>query len=128
MPHANRKKSKIVVKRAYENATSEDGYRVLVDRLWPRGLSKTALELDQWERDLAPSTELRTWFGHDPKRWDVFQQRYRSELASEEQQERMRHLLAEADGRTITLVYGAKDEEHNQAIVLQGVLSGLNGG
>ncbi|SEB23377.1 DUF488 domain-containing protein [Paraburkholderia sartisoli] len=128
MPHANRKKSKIFVKRAYENATPEDGYRVLVDRLWPRGLSKTTLELDQWERDLAPSTELRTWFGHDPTRWDVFQQRYRSELASEEMQERMRHLLAEANGRTITLVYGAKDEEHNQAIVLQGVLSGLIGG
>ena len=128
MPHANRKKSKIVVKRAYESATPEDGYRVLVDRLWPRGLSRTALELDQWERDLAPGTELRKWFGHDPKRWNVFQQRYRSELASEDMQERMRHLLAQANGRTITLVYGAKDEEHNQAIVLQDVLSKLNEG
>ncbi|CAG4892346.1 DUF488 domain-containing protein [Paraburkholderia gardini] len=128
MPRTNRKKSKILVKRAYEDARPEDGYRVLVDRIWPRGLSKATLELDQWERDLAPGTELRKWFGHDPKRWDAFQQRYRSELESEEMQERMRHLLAEADGQTITLVYGAKDEEHNQAIVLQSVLSSLNGG
>ena len=106
MTHVNPKTSNIVVKRAYESATPEDGYRVLVDRLWPRGLSRTALELDQWERDLAPGTELRKWFGHDPKRWNVFQQRYRSELASEDMQERMRHLLAQANGRTITLVYG----------------------
>ena len=127
MPRTNRKKSKILIKRAYENATPEDGYRVLVDRIRPRGLSKATLELDQWERDLATGTELRKWFGHDPKRWDAFQQRYRSELESEEMQERMRHLLGEADGRTITLVYGAKDEEHNQAIVLQSVLSNLNG-
>jgi uncharacterized protein YeaO (DUF488 family) len=119
----NAKKSKIFVKRAYEDATPEDGYRVLVDRLWPRGRSKAALELDQWVRDLAPSVGLRKWFGHDEKRWDVFQQRYRNELDSEEMRACIRRLLSDADGRAITLVYGAKDEDHNQAIVLQNVLS-----
>lgn len=123
MPHAKRRKSKIFIKRAYEDVTAEDGYRVLVDRIWPRGCSKETLELDQWARDLAPSTVLRKWFGHDPKRWEVFQQRYRNELDTEEMQELLRHLLAEAAGRSITLVYGAKDEEHNQAIVLRDVLS-----
>lgn len=122
MPHANRTKSKIFIKRAYEDATAEDGYRVLVDRIWPRGCSKETVELDQWARDLAPSTVLRKWFGHDPKRWEVFQHRYRIELDTDEMQERIRHLLAEAAGRSITLVYGAKDEEHNQAIVLRDVL------
>lgn len=128
MPQANRKKLQIFIKRAYEDAIPEDGYRVLVDRIWPRGRSKETLELDQWARDLAPSADLRKWFGHDPKRWEAFQQRYRSELEAEEKQEQMRRLLAEADGRSITLIYGAKDEEHNQAIVLRDVLSRLHGG
>ncbi|MGV8892515.1 MAG: DUF488 domain-containing protein [Burkholderiaceae bacterium] len=123
MPHANRTKNIIFIKRAYEDATAEDGYRVLVDRIWPRGCSKEKLELDQWARDVAPSTALRKWFGHDPKRWEAFQQRYRNELDTEEMQERIRQLLAEAAGRSITLVYGAKDEEHNHAIVLRDVLS-----
>ncbi|EIM93799.1 uroporphyrin-III C-methyltransferase [Paraburkholderia hospita] len=127
MSHANWNKSKVFVKRAYEDATPEDGYRVLVDRIWPRGRSKEVLALDQWERDLAPSVGLRKWFGHDAKRWDVFQQRYRNELDTEQMRDRVRHLLAEADGRKITLVYGAKDEEHNQAIVLQDVLSHWSG-
>lgn len=122
MPHANKKKLKIFIRRAYEDTTAEDGYRVLVDRIWPRGRSKETLKLDQWARDLAPSVGLRKWFGHAPKRWDIFQQRYRSELDTEEMQERMRYLLAETDGRSITLVYGAKDEEHNQAVVLRDVL------
>ena len=123
MPHIKRKKSEISLKRAYEDAAPEDGYRVLVDRIWPRGLNKAALKLDQWARDLAPSADLRKWFGHDPQRWDDFRQRYLSELRAEAQQERMRHLLADADGRAMTLVYGAKDEEHNHAIVLQQALS-----
>ncbi|BFG79919.1 DUF488 family protein [Paraburkholderia terrae] len=127
MSHANWNKSKVIVKRAYEDATPEDGYRVLVDRIWPRGRSKEVLALDQWERDLAPSVGLRKWFGHDAKRWDVFQQRYRNELDTEQMRDRVRHLFAEADGRKITLVYGAKDEEHNQAIVLQDVLSHWSG-
>ncbi|NMM39133.1 MAG: DUF488 family protein [Glaciimonas sp.] len=126
MPHANRTQLKIFIKRAYEDAAPADGFRVLVDRLWPRGRSKETLELDQWARDLAPSANLRKWFGHAPKRWDAFQQRYRSELEAEEKQEGMRDLLAAADGRSITLVYAAKDEQHNQAIVLREVLSQLH--
>jgi uncharacterized protein YeaO (DUF488 family) len=126
MPRADRKKLQIFIKRAYENPTPEDGYRVLVDRVWPRGRSKASLALDQWASDLAPSTTLRKWFGHDPKRWEAFEQRYRRELASAEQQERMRRLLSDAAGRAISLIYGAKDEHHNQAVVLQEVLSCLS--
>jgi uncharacterized protein YeaO (DUF488 family) len=125
MPHANRNRLMILVKRAYEDATPEDGYRVLVDRLWPRGRSKETLALAQWARDVAPSAALRKWFGHRPERWEAFQQRYRRELDAEEQQQRMRRLLADTKGQPITLVYGAKDEEHNQAIVLRDVLSHL---
>lgn len=117
-----RKKLKIVVKRAYAEATPEDGYRVLVDRVWPRGCSKGTLALGQWARDIAPSATLRTWFGHKPERWDEFQRRYRHELDAEEQRQRLRGLVEGAAGRTITLVYGAKDEIHNQAIVLRDVL------
>ena len=132
MPDTNRSKLKILIKRAFADATPGDGYRVLVDRIWPRGRSKEVLKLDQWARDLAPSADLRKWFGHDPQRWDVFQQRYRSELDAPEQQERLRLLLAQAGNGAhtlgalprgaLTLVYGAKDEQHNQAIVLRAVL------
>jgi uncharacterized protein YeaO (DUF488 family) len=123
MPHAKRTKSTILIKRAYEDPSKDDGYRVLVDRVWPRGRSKQKLALDQWARDLAPSAQLRKWFGHIPKRWEVFQQRYRAELDTEEAQEQIRRLLTDANGQLITLIYGAKDEEHNQAIVLRDVLS-----
>jgi uncharacterized protein YeaO (DUF488 family) len=126
MPHANRRTSNIFLKRAYEDATPEDGYRVLVDRLWPRGRSKETLALGQWARDVAPSAALRKWFGHKPQRWEAFQQRYRRELDADEQQQRMRRLLVDAQGQSITLVYGAKDDEHNQAIVLRDVLSHLS--
>jgi uncharacterized protein YeaO (DUF488 family) len=128
MPHTNRKSLKIFIRRAYDDPTQEDGYRVLVDRVWPRGRSKETLKLDEWVRELAPGTELRKWFGHDPQRWDAFQQRYRSELDSEEMQARMRQLLSDAGGQPITLVYGARDEEHNQAIVLRDVLLHLSEG
>ncbi|MGF6603913.1 uncharacterized protein YeaO (DUF488 family) [Paraburkholderia sp. GAS448] len=128
MPHTNRKSLKIFIRRAYDDPTQEDGYRVLVDRVWPRGRSKETLKLDEWVRELAPGTELRKWFGHDPQRWEAFQQRYRSELDSEEMQARMRQLLSDAGGQPITLVYGARDEEHNQAIVLRDVLLRLSGG
>lgn len=112
----------ILIQRAYEDPNPHDGYRVLVDRVWPRGRSKETLALDRWARDLAPTDQLRKWFGHDPQRWEIFQQRYRSELDAEPQRERMREILADAGKRTITLVYGAKDEEHNQAVVLRDVL------
>jgi uncharacterized protein YeaO (DUF488 family)/tellurite resistance protein TehA-like permease len=101
---------KIAIKRAYEEPAPGDGYRVLVDRVWPRGRSKDALALGEWARDLAPSARLRTWFCHDPAKFDAFTERYRDELAAPEQQARLRSLLAAAEGRTLTLVYGAKDE------------------
>lgn len=127
MPHASTSNLKIVIQRAYEDPDPADGYRVLVDRVWPRGRSKETLKLDQWARELAPSAALREWFGHDPKRWSAFQQRYRDELGGEEMRERMRQLLSDSAGQQITLVYGAKDEEHNQAIVLRDVLLHLHG-
>jgi uncharacterized protein YeaO (DUF488 family) len=117
-----RNKPEIRIKRAYENKSPDDGYRVLVDRVWPRGRDRKALGLDSWARDLAPSNELRKWFSHDAARWDEFQQLYREELSSDARQEQMRQLLAAAKGHPITLVYGAKDTEHNQAVVLREAL------
>jgi uncharacterized protein YeaO (DUF488 family) len=111
----------ITLKRAYEKASRSDGYRVLVDRLWPRGVSKAALKLDAWEKDIAPSPALRTWFGHDPKRWSEFKKRYHAELRGNK--EELRALRRSA--KNITLVYGAKDPEHNQAVVLKEALERL---
>ncbi len=117
--------STITIRRAYEEPASADGYRVLVDRLWPRGRSKGTLKLDQWAPELAPSDELRKWFGHDPQRWEIFAQRYRTELAAADKLQQMHLLLTNAAEQAITLVYGAKDEQHNQAVVLCQVLSQL---
>lgn len=114
---------KISIKRAYEDPASDDGYRVLVDRVWPRGRSREDLAIAEWAKELAPSTELRRWFGHDPQRWQVFRQRYRDELASPALRERMRQVLDAAGPGPLTLVYGAKDEQHNQAVVLREVMS-----
>lgn len=108
------------LKRAYEPAAAEDGVRILVDRLWPRGLSKAKAALDDWMNDIAPTTELRQWFGHDPARWAEFQRRYRAELR--EHAEQLDHIRALAKTQTITLVYGARDEVHNDAVVLRDVL------
>ena len=117
----------ILIKRAYDTAARGDGYRVLVDRLWPRGLTKQALLLDDWDKDLAPSTELRKWFGHEPRRWADFEERYRKELSSSEQRERMRELLTLTGPDRLTLVYGAKDTVHNHAVVLQAELQRIDG-
>lgn len=106
------------VKRAYEPATDNDGRRILVDRVWPRGVSKDELHLEGWYRDLAPSTQLRKWFGHDPQRWPDFQKRYTAELKRAEVRDRLHELAAMGKRGRVTLVYGARDEEHNQAIVL----------
>ena len=114
---------KISIRRAYEEAGAGDGHRVLVDRVWPRGRARADLALAAWAKDLAPSTALRKWFGHDPRRWDEFRERYRKELASAEQRERLRQVLDAAGRGPLTLVYGAKDEERNQAVVLRDVLS-----
>jgi uncharacterized protein YeaO (DUF488 family) len=109
----------ILLKRAYEKPGTEDGFRVLVDRLWPRGAKKTELQLDAWAKDVAPSTQLRKWFGHDPKRWIEFCKRYKLELKNPEVRATITRTIQAAQGRSVmTLVYGAKDTEHNEAIVL----------
>jgi uncharacterized protein YeaO (DUF488 family) len=110
----------IRLKRAYESASPADGYRVLVDRLWPRGLSRERARLDEWARELAPSGELRRWFGHDPARFAEFRQRYTKELAA--QDVKLRELRRRARAGTLTLVYGARDREHNDAVVLAEIL------
>jgi uncharacterized protein YeaO (DUF488 family) len=114
--------SNVRLKRAYEPPEKSDGTRILVDRLWPRGVSKEEAELDQWIKEISPSAELRTWFGHDPRRWDEFQSRYRAELA--EHSDMVKDLRARAREGTITLVYSARDEVHNDAIVLRDVVLG----
>ena len=106
--------------RAYDVEDSIEGYRVLVDRIWPRGVSKETLDLDQWAKELAPSTDLRKWFAHDPVKWDEFQDRYRSELS--QKMEALQTLLDDAKDKPIVLIYAAKDRYHNHAIVLQSVL------
>jgi uncharacterized protein YeaO (DUF488 family) len=108
------------LKRAYEAASADDGYRVLVDRLWPRGLSRSRAQLDQWEKDLAPSSELREWFGHEPGRFPEFRRRYVDELRTNA--ERLTALRRRARSGTVTLVYSAHDSEHNDAVVLAEVL------
>jgi len=112
----------IAIQRAYDDPAAGDGYRVLVDRFWPRGRSKAVLKLDEWARDLAPTAELIGWFGHDPARWEEFRTRYQAELAAPAQRERLRTLLHTAGRQRITLVYGARSETENQAVVLRDVL------
>jgi uncharacterized protein YeaO (DUF488 family) len=107
----------IRVKRAYRAARRSDGARVLVDRLWPRGLSRERLRFDHWAKGLAPSTELRRWFGHDPARWDEFMTRYAKELDA--QPEAVKALLGLAREGPVTLLYAAKDEERNNAVALK---------
>ncbi len=110
----------IRLKRVYEKPSRKDGLRILVDRLWPRGLTKERAAVNLWLKDVAPSTELRKWFGHDPAKWEEFQTRYRKEL--DEKQDALKLLKQKSEGHTVTLVYGARDEEHNEAMVLKGVL------
>lgn len=112
--------SHLRLKRAYEPAEADDGIRILIDRLWPRGVSKANAALDDWMKDVAPSTALRQWFGHDPARWTEFQRRYKAELRQYGAElDRIRSL---AKQQTVTLVYSARDEEHNDAVVLKDVL------
>jgi uncharacterized protein YeaO (DUF488 family) len=113
---------KLQIKRVYEQPDKEDGIRILVDRLWPRGLTKGKASIDLWLRDIAPSTDLRQWFGHDPNKWEEFKQRYLCELKENDKQVWL--LQQEMRKGTVTLVYGAKDVEHNEALVLQEFLSG----
>lgn len=113
------------LKRAYEAPAPADGYRVLIDRLWPRGVSKQTAQLDEWARELAPSTELRRWFGHDPERFDEFSRRYRRELEAHEP--KLEELRSRAQSGIVTLVYAARDTEHNDAVVLAGLLEPARG-
>ena len=110
-------KSRIAIKRAYEPASKLDGRRFLVDRLWPRGIKKEKLKMTAWCKDAAPSSGLRTWFGHDPKKWDLFRERYIKELRANRQA--LQPLLAAAPKGPLTLLYGAKDPVHNHALVLK---------
>jgi uncharacterized protein YeaO (DUF488 family) len=113
---------RIAVKRAYEPAAKGDGVRILVDRLWPRGVSKEAAAIDDWMKELAPSTELRKWFGHDPERWTEFRRRYAAEL--KDRGEALSRLRALATKGRITLVYAARDEENNDSVALRDILLG----
>ncbi len=111
----------VKIKRVYEEVEKSDGFRVLVDRLWPRGLSKGSGSIDLWCKEVAPSTELRKWFGHDPKKWDGFRKKYIAELKGNKEAFDELKAVARRE-RAVTLLYAAKDEAHNQAVVLQEVL------
>lgn len=116
----------ILLKRVYDKPSKADGYRVLVDRLWPRGLTKERAAIDLWLKEVAPSPELRTWFSHDISKWTEFNRRYRSELDS-----KTRHietLVQKSREGAVTLVYGARDEEHNGAVVLRNIITGGKAG
>jgi uncharacterized protein YeaO (DUF488 family) len=107
----------IRLKRVYDPPNDQDGFRILVERLWPRGLSKPRAQIDLWLKDVAPSPALRTWYSHDVSKWTQFQQRYRAELQRNPAVESLRQLLKEK--RTVTFVYASRDEEHNSAVVLK---------
>jgi len=111
----------VKVKRAYDAAARSDGLRVLVDRIWPRGISKDALHLDDWQKELAPSTALRQWFGHDPAKWETFKARYFREL--DQRPEEIARLLAAGREATVTLVFGARDTDRNNAVALREYLA-----
>jgi uncharacterized protein YeaO (DUF488 family) len=111
---------KVTVKRIYEPAAPQDGYRVLVDRLWPRGIKKEAAHIDQWLKEVAPSTQLRTWFHKGEGDFAAFKKKYLAELKDNPALKELKQLLKEH--KTLTLLYSAKDEEHNHALVLEGVL------
>lgn len=112
---------KIKTKRVYEKPDKEDGIRILVDRLWPRGLTKEKANIDLWLKDIAPSTELRKWFAHDPDKWTAFSKRYKQELKNNKEQVLL--LKEQLNKGMVTLVYGAKDEAHNEALVLKELFS-----
>jgi uncharacterized protein YeaO (DUF488 family) len=110
----------IRIKRAYESPSPRDGVRVLVDRLWPRGVTKSQAAIARWMKEIAPSNELRKWFGHDPARWEEFRGRYRAELAGHP--ELLEELKRLASKEPLTLIYSARDDAHNQAVVLREML------
>ena len=109
----------IKIKRVYEQPDKDDGRRILVDRLWPRGLTKEKAGVDLWLKDIAPSTELRKWFGHDPERWEEFKERYRAELEEAAKIGVLRDIAKRAREENVTLLFGAKDTRHNDAQALE---------
>src|SRR5690554_554691 len=111
----------IAIKRVYEEAFKQDGYRLLVDKVWPRGVKKEEAKLDEWNKNIAPSTDLRKWFDHKPERFEEFEKRYIKEL--DRMQDEIKHIKEVAKVHKVTLLYGAKDEQHNQAVVLKDYLS-----
>lgn len=111
---------KLLIKRVYSTPQKTDGYRILVDRLWPRGIKKSEAKVDLWLKEIAPSNELRKWFDHDPKKWSKFKIKYTRELLNKS--EELKIIKQKIKDSTVTLVYGAKDKEHNQAIALQGFI------
>jgi uncharacterized protein YeaO (DUF488 family) len=115
----------IRIKRVYHKPSPRDGVRILVDRVWPRGLTKQRARVDEWRKEFAPSTALRKWFGHDPAKWTRFRSRYRTELTASDQISALKKLAKRARQRTITLLYSAADEEHNQAKFLKELLDTL---
>lgn len=114
--------SRVWLRRAYDDPTRNDGTRILVDRVWPRGRRREDLRIDDWPKEIAPTTDLRKWFGHDPDRWDEFRRRYRGELGGGAASEAVDAIVERARTGRVTLVYGAKDTEHNQAVVLREVI------
>ncbi|HQR34483.1 MAG TPA: DUF488 domain-containing protein [Blastocatellia bacterium] len=110
----------IKLKRVYEPPSADDGIRILVERLWPRGISKEKARVDEWLKEIAPSQELRKWFQHDPAKWEEFQERYRKEL--DQNQELVNNLKRKAKGKTVTFIYAASDEERNSAMLLKNYL------
>jgi len=111
----------IKIKRIYEEASTEDGFRILVDKLWPRGMSKDKAKVDLWLKEVAPSDDLRKWFSHDPQKWQEFKKRYGKELKDKQDLLRIIKQADEENG-TVTILYSAKDEEHNQAVALAAFL------
>jgi uncharacterized protein YeaO (DUF488 family) len=107
------------VKRAYEKKEPDDGQRILIDRLWPRGVKKSEAEIDEWLKELGPSTQLRKWFAHDPQKWPEFKKRYIAELSDHHIVELLENIAQESLADNVTLIYGAKDTEHNNARVLE---------
>ena len=107
------------IKRVYKEPETSDGERILVDRIWPRGLSKDKAQLSDWRKNLAPSNDLREWFGHDPERWEEFKERYRAELEEADKMGDLRDIAARAGEENVTLLFGAKDTKHNNARALE---------
>lgn len=117
--------NKLELKRAYDEPSKKDGKRILVDRVWPRGKSKEKLAIDHWYKDIAPSSELRKWFNHDPDKFQDFKKKYKEELTSDSKKEVLKQIKSFLSEDKVTLVFGAKDRKHNQAVVLKEIIQEL---